>query len=54
MRKMHAFFKSGDFHGIVLKKKLPEIVKMQTDTVNIEHSRQPTVVLLCAITQIKM
>lgn len=34
MRKMHAFFKSVDFHGIVLKEKLPEIVKMQTDTVN--------------------
>lgn len=50
---MH-FSKSVDFHGIVLKEKLPEIVKMQTDTVNIELSRQLTVVLLCAITQIKM
>ena len=52
--KVHAFLRSFNCYGVVLKEKLTEIVKIPTDTVNIELSRQSTVVLLCAITQIKM
>lgn len=39
---------------VVLKEELTEIIKILTDTMNIELSCQFTLVLLCAITQIKM
>lgn len=51
---MRAFLGSVNCYGVIPKEKLPEIVKMPNDTVNIELSRQSTVALLCAITQIKM
>lgn len=50
---MQAFLKSVQRHGAVLRLELGEIIKIPDDAGNIELYCQTTVVLLCAITQIK-